>query len=195
MARQSCLAYFAMSSQRDFQSSSFWKGILLTIEISFRKLRNRSQKSAKWGTFSRVKWIVLDIIYHHYPPFNLKNVIQNVASSHMKPNHRPFWHFWHFWKFPWFWTSSNKNMSAQTQSSHRPRHQKRVKLSRLNEWLIVSILQMSHLWVTDDVVSKNKKVWNSYARIRLPEELYRERNYFWENHNHGNFFLFNYLLN
>ena len=125
----------------DFQSSSFWKGILLAIEISFRKLRNLSQKSAKWGTFSRVKWIVLDIIYHHYPPFNLKNVIQNVASSHMKPNHRPFWHFWHFWKFPWFWTSSNKNMSAQTQSSHRPRHQKRVKLSRLNEWLIDSILQ------------------------------------------------------
>ena len=79
-------------------------------------------------------------------------------------------------------------MSAQTQSSHRPRHQKRVKLSRLNEWLIVSILQMSHLWVTDDVVSKNKKVWNSYARISLPEEFYRERNNFWENHHHGNYF-------
>ena len=161
----------------------------MTIEISFRKLRNRSQKSAKWGTFSRVKWIVLDIIYHHYPPFNLKNVIQNVASPHMKPNHRPFWHFLALLKVPLilnFIEQKCVRPNPKFSSSAKICPQKRVKLSRLKEWLIDSILLLSHLWVTDDVVSKNKKVWNSFARICLPEE--RERNYFWDNHHHGNFF-------
>ena len=36
------------------------------------------------------------IIHHHYPPFNLKNVMQIVGSPHLKPNHRPFWHFGSF---------------------------------------------------------------------------------------------------
>ena len=36
------------------------------------------------------------IIHHHYPPFNLKNVMQNAGSPHLKPNHRPFWHFGSF---------------------------------------------------------------------------------------------------
>ena len=66
----------------------------------FWKLRNLSQKSANWGTFSRVKWkfgiYPWWIIHHHYPPFNLKNVMQNVGSPHLKPNHRPFWHFGSF---------------------------------------------------------------------------------------------------
>ena len=133
MTWQSCLAYFAMPWKIDFQSSSFWKGILLAIEISFRKLRNLSQKSAKWGTFSRVKWIVLDIIYHHYPPFNLKNVIQNVASSHMKPNHRPFWHFLALLKVPLILNFiEQKYVRPNPNSSHRPRHQKRVGSRRWN---------------------------------------------------------------
>ena len=72
------------------------------------------------------------IIHDHYPPFNLKKCHAKCQIAPFEAKSPSILTFWLFWKFPWFWTWSNKNMSAQTQNSHRPRHQKRVKLSRSN---------------------------------------------------------------
>ena len=133
------------------------------------------------NAFSRVKWIVLDksvIILMHYPPFNLKNVIQNVRTSHLKPNHRPLWH-----------VLSILNLNERKCVRRNPNFQwklsfeKCVKIQYLKIQFLDAWAKLWLIWFSDNdsLMMLTVKI----KRFEIPsllefsqEEFYPERNHF-----------------